>query len=127
MNVYTGKKNKIMINSTNDISVDISMNSQKLEEVISFKYFGATLSKNGTCLAKIGIKTASATEAIARLNRIWQSNTTFTSKFKLYKLYKSLIISILSGCNTWILLANSETKIQDFATKYPRNLSIPPT
>ena len=31
-------KSKTMTNSTNNISVDISMNGQKLEEVTSFKY-----------------------------------------------------------------------------------------
>ena len=37
------KKSKIMTNSTNNITADISMNGQKLEEVTSFKYLGATL------------------------------------------------------------------------------------
>ena len=33
-----------------------SMNSQKLEEVASFKYLGATLCKDGTCSVEIRIK-----------------------------------------------------------------------
>ena len=37
MEVIT-KKSKIMTNSTNNISADISMNGQKLEEVTGFKY-----------------------------------------------------------------------------------------
>ena len=32
------EKSKIMTNSTNNISTDISMNGQKLEQVTSFKY-----------------------------------------------------------------------------------------
>ena len=40
---------KIKTNSTNNINADISMNGQKLEEVTSFKYLGATLCKDGTC------------------------------------------------------------------------------
>ena len=32
------EKSKIMTNSTNNITADISMNSQKLEEVTSFRY-----------------------------------------------------------------------------------------
>ena len=39
------EKSKIMTNSTNKISADISMNSQKLVEVTSFKNLGATLCK----------------------------------------------------------------------------------
>ena len=40
------EKIKLMTNSTNNISADISMNGQKLEEVTSFKYLGATLYKD---------------------------------------------------------------------------------
>ena len=43
------EKNKVMANSTNDISTDISMNDQKTEELTSFKYMGATLCKDSTC------------------------------------------------------------------------------
>ena len=60
----------------NNISADISLNGQKLEEVTSLKFLGATL-----C-----IRIASAMAATVRLNRIWRSNTsTFASEFKLYK------------------------------------------
>ena len=38
-----------MTNSTNNINADISMNGQKVEEVTSFNYLGATLCKDGTC------------------------------------------------------------------------------
>ena len=40
------EKSKIMTNSTNNISADISMNGQKLQEVTSFKYMGTTLYKD---------------------------------------------------------------------------------
>ena len=100
------KKSKIMTNSMNSISADISMNGQKLEEVTSFKYLGATLCKDGTCSAEVLIRIAIA---MARLKRIRQCNiTSLTSQFKLYK---SLVTSILFyGCETWTLLADSEKK-----------------
>ena len=49
---------------------DICTNGQKLEEVTSFKYLGATLCKDSTCSAEVGIRIASAMAAIAKLNRI---------------------------------------------------------
>ena len=52
------EKSKIMTKNTNNTSVDISMNGQTLEEVISFKYLGANLCKDGTCSAEIHIMTA---------------------------------------------------------------------
>ena len=47
----SAEKSKIMTNSTNNTSADISMNGQKLQEVTSFKYLGTTLCKDGTCSA----------------------------------------------------------------------------
>ena len=74
----------IMTNSTNNISRDISMNGQRLEEVTSFKYLGATLCKDDTCSAEVRIRLASAMAAMARLNSICQCSTiSFASKFKL--------------------------------------------
>ena len=42
------EKSKINTDSMN-ISADISMNGQKLEEVTSFKYLGVTLCREGAC------------------------------------------------------------------------------
>ena len=39
----SAEKGKIMTNSMNNIRADNSMNCQKIEEVTSFKYLGATL------------------------------------------------------------------------------------
>ena len=41
------EKSTIMTNSTNNIKADISMKGQKLELVTTFRYLGATLSKDG--------------------------------------------------------------------------------
>ena len=88
----------------------------------SFQYLGATLCKDGTCLAEICIRIASAM-TMARLNRIWWCNTiSFVSKFKLYKFLVTFIL--LYCCETWTLLADSEKKkrIQAFETKCLRKL-----
>ena len=64
------EKCKILTSSTYNISADICMNSQKLEEVTTFKYLGATLCKDGTCSLEVRIRIASAMIAMAGLNRI---------------------------------------------------------
>ena len=51
----------------NNISADMSIYCQKLEEVTSFKRQGATLCKDGICEAEVRIRIASAMAAIARL------------------------------------------------------------
>ena len=81
---------KVVSNSTNDISADIRMNSEKLDGLTSLKYLGAILCKDGTCSAGICIRIASA---MAGLNRNLRCNTiSFTSQFKLCK---SLVTAIL--------------------------------
>ncbi|KAH3880579.1 hypothetical protein DPMN_004496 [Dreissena polymorpha] len=47
------EKSKIMVNSTTNTSANITMNGEKLEEVASFKFLGATLSKNITSTADV--------------------------------------------------------------------------
>ena len=66
------EQSKIMTNSANNISADISMNDRKLDEMTSLKYLGATLCKDGTCSAEVHIRIAST---MVRLNRVWQCNT----------------------------------------------------
>ena len=113
-------KSKVMVNSTNNASVSIIMDGKKLEEVSSFKYLGATLTKDGTCKTEIHIWIVAATAAMARLTRVRKSNISFQTKFKLYK---SLVISILLyGCETWTLLAETERRIQAFENKCLRKL-----
>ena len=100
------EKNKIMTNSTSNISADISMNGQNFEEVTSFKYLGATLYKDGTRSAEVRIRIASPVAVIARLNRTGRCNIiSFASKFKFYKSFVTSII--LYGCETWTLLVDS--------------------
>ena len=64
------EKSKIMTKSTN-IGADISTNSQKLEEVNSFRYLGSTLCKDGTCSAEVCVMFASAMAVMAKPDRIW--------------------------------------------------------
>ena len=113
-------KSKIMTNSTNNISADISISSQKLEEVTNFKYLGAYLSKDGTCSAQIHISIASAMAAMVRINGIlWSNAISCTSKFKLYK---SLVTSIPLMAVKHGPCLTIEKRIQDFENKFMKKL-----
>ena len=54
------EKSKIMTTSTNNITADISMHGQKLEEVTTFEYLEATPYKDGICSAIVRIRIALA-------------------------------------------------------------------
>ena len=116
----SSEKSKIMINSRKDIAANITMNEEPLEQVDNFKYLGASLSKDGICTAEVLILIARATASMASLQKIWRSNTSFKTK---YKLYHSLVLStLLYGCETWTLMADTEKRIQAFEMKCMRKL-----
>ena len=101
-----------MISNMNNINADISMNGWRLEEVTSFKYLGATLCKDGTCSAKICIRIASAMEGMARLNRIWQSNTiNFASKFKLYRSFVASVLPVAVKHGPCVLILRKGSRL----------------
>ena len=115
------EKSKVMVNSRDETHAVIFMNGEQLEEVDTFTYLGGTITKDGTSRTEVQKRIAMATSAMARLSRIWKSNNiSFTVK---YKLYKTLVVSILLyGCETWTLLASTERKIQAFEMKCMRKL-----
>jgi hypothetical protein len=91
------------------------MNGQKLDEVDTLKYLGSIISKDGSSIKEIKIRLEMASAAMTQLNAIWKSNISFHVKFKLYK---SLILSILVyGCESWTLTADMERRIQAFENK----------
>ena len=104
---------KVMVNSTNEVSVNVTMNGQPLEEVTGFEYPGATLSQDGNCRAEIRIRMATATvsklvfyaqstitvisgrhsdSSDGQPERVWKSSISFQTKFQLFR---SLVVSIL--------------------------------
>ena len=79
------------------------------------------ITKDGTCETGIRIRLALATSAIVRLYTIW-NNKQIQFKLK-YKLYRSLVLSILTyGCETWTINAAMYKKIQAFENKSHRKL-----
>ena len=75
--------------------------------------------QDGTCSAKVCL--SELADEMTRLNRILRCNTiSFASKFKLYKSF--VTATLIYGCETWTLLADSEKRIQAVETKCMRKL-----
>ena len=66
----SAEKTKLMTNNGNDISIDIKINSEKLDEVDSFKYVGAVVTDQGSKVEVLS-RIAQTTEALARLKTTW--------------------------------------------------------
>ena len=121
----SAEKSKILVNSHNHLPPPIiTMNGQILEDVKDFKYLGSFVSADGSSTKEIKTRIGIATSAMTRLATIWKSNTiSFRVKVRLYK---SLVLStLLYGCESWTLTADTERRIQSFENKcYRRMLHI---
>lgn len=91
-------------------------NGVQLEDIGSFKYLEANLSKNGSSTPDVRTWITTPKAAMARRDWIWHSHKIrLTTK---YKLYKSLVVPILLyRCDTWTLLTETERRIQGFENK----------
>ena len=66
----SAEKTKLMTNNANDISIDIKINSEKLDKVDSLKYVGAVVTDQGSKVEVLS-RIAQTTEALARLKTTW--------------------------------------------------------
>ena len=66
----SAEKTKLMTNNANDISIDIKINSEKLDEVDSLKYVAAVVTDQGSKVEVLS-RIAQTTEALTRLKTTW--------------------------------------------------------
>ena len=97
------------------------MNGQQLEEVSAFKYLGATLTKDSRSTTEIKSRLAIATSIMAKLDKIWKNkNISFPTKMRLYR---ALVLStLLYGCESWTITAETTKRVQTFETKCFRRM-----
>ena len=117
----SSEKSKVMKNSANATPVQVFMNGQELEEVSAFKYLGATLTKDSRSTVEIKSRIAIATSTMAKLDKIWKNKgIRFPSKMRLYR---ALALStLLYGCESWTMSAETTKKVQTFETKCFRRM-----
>ena len=117
----SSEKSKVMKNSTNTTPVQVMMNGQQLEEVKAFKYLGATLTTDSKSTTEIKTRIAIATSTMAKLEKVWRNrNISFPTKTRLYK---ALVLStLLYGCESWTLTAETTRRVQTFETKCFRRM-----
>ena len=113
----SAKKTKLM---TTVIKTEIRVNGQKLETVTSFKYLGSVITDEGS-KPEILSRIAQATAALTRLNPVWiDKSISLSSKIRLMR---SLVTSIfLYSCESWILTAQLQRRIQVMEMRYYRKI-----
>jgi len=65
-NEISSAKSKVIANSRTKMRTNITMNGEKLEQVSSFKYLGATLTEDGTSVKEVRCRIAAAKSTMAR-------------------------------------------------------------
>ena len=116
----SAEKTQLMINNTNGISADITIDIKKLETVRCFKYLGTIVSNDGS-KPEVLSRIVQTTAAVTKLKVIWNDkNIAISSKIRLMC---SLVMPIcLYACETWTITADIERRIQTLEMRCFRKL-----
>ena len=113
--------------SLHQLQPEIKIGGKTLEQVDSFKYLGAHITKDGKSDKEIRSRLAMATSALAKLQPLFK-NKSVSIKTKMRLLRAIVISTALYGCEAWTLSAEMEKKIQAFEFRCLRRiLKIPYT
>ena len=97
---------RLNANSKENVQID----EHDIEDVESFVYLGAHISKSGGTVEDIKARLGKARAAYNKLDKIWK-NSQFTYKTKV-KIFKSNVISVLLyGCECWRMTEADEKKL----------------
>ncbi|GFR64218.1 retrovirus-related Pol polyprotein from type-2 retrotransposable element R2DM [Elysia marginata] len=108
---------RIYEKSTDKIRVD----NATLEDVETFHYLGAVVSKIGGGSKNLQNRLTKARSFFCRLGKLWSS--TSASQHTKIKLYKTLVMSVLMyGCETWSMTKGDENKMDVFQSRCLRQI-----
>ena len=107
------------VNSRN--SEGLRVRDSVVEEVDSFTYLGAQVTRDGGGTLDIKKRTVLAYASCNRLNNIWSARG--ISRNTKATLFKTLVLSVLLyGCETWKLTKGEEKKLDTFQIKCLRRM-----
>ena len=108
---------RIKVNTNNSVVID----GQEVEDVDSFYYLGARITKHGGTEDDIKNRQGKATGAFNKLAKIWRSGQLCkNSKIRILK--SNVIAVLLYGCETCRMTKRDETKLDTFLHKCLRRL-----
>ena len=114
LKINSEKTKLLRLNVTSNENVRVDKHD--IQEVESFVYLGAYISKSGGTEEDIKARLGKARATYSKLDRIWK-NSHFTYKTKI-KIFKSNVISVLLyGCECWRMTKTDEKKLDAFLHK----------
>ena len=109
------KKTKVMrinVNNNNAVIID----GQEVEDVDSFDYLGARITKHGGTKDEIKIRLGKGTGAFNKLAKIWRSGQLCkTTKIRIFN--SSVIALLLYGGETWRMTKKDIAELNTFLPK----------
>ena len=122
LKISTTKTKLMRINANNNNTVVVD--GQQVEDVDSFNYLGAKITKHGGAEDDIKCRLGKARGAFKKLVKIWRSGQ--LSKNTMIRIFKFNVIAVLLyGCETWRMTKRDEAKLDTFLHKcLQRNLRI---
>ena len=119
LKINSEKTKLLRLNTTSNENVQID--EHDIEDVESFVYLGAYISKSGGTEEDIKARLGKARAAYNKLDKIWK-NSQFTYKTKI-KILKSNVISVLLyGCECWRMTKPDEKNLDAFLHKSLRRM-----
>ena len=119
LKISTTKTKLMRINANNNNTVVVD--GQQVEDVDSFDYLGAKITKHGEDEDDIKSRLGKARGAFNKLVKIWRSGQlSKNSKIRIFKL--NLIAMLLYGCETWRMTKRDEAKLDTFLHKCLRRI-----
>ena len=99
----------------------IKVSETKLEDINTFVYLGATVSKQGGGMEDLKGRIVKARIVFFKLKKIW--NASFLNTRTKLQLYKTLVIPVLLyGCETWKMNKGDEKMIDIFQNNNLRKI-----
>ena len=115
------EKSKVMAMGTDLVQPEIKVRGVTLEQVDSFKYLGAQITKDGRSDTDIKSRLATATSALAQLQPLFR-NKSISIRTKMRLLRAIVISTALYGCEAWTLSAETERRINAFEFRCLRRI-----
>ena len=118
LKINSEKTKLLRLNTTSNENVQVD--DHDIEDVESFVYLCAYISKSGGTEEDIKARLGKARAAYSKLNNIWK-NSQFTYKTKI-KIFKANVISVLLLYECWQMTKTDEKKLDVFLHKSLRRI-----